>query len=120
MLSAVAWTGSGGDLSWNNAANWSGNATPGQQDDVTIGNVGSTPITVSGAAVEIHSLNSSNSIEVTNTSFSLKASSTVNATFQVDARQQPGRRGGSIVGRGDRQRQRLRWRQVRKPTLPES
>ncbi len=86
MLSAVAWTGAGGDMSWNNAANWSGNATPGQQDDVTIANMGAaTPITVSGSAVDIHSLNSSNSIEITNTSFSLESSSTVNAAFQVDA-----------------------------------
>ena len=84
LLSAVAWTGGGGDMQWNNAANWSGNATPGATDDVTIGNVSSSPITVSGADVSIHSLNSSNAIEVMTNQFSVAAASTVYATFNVD------------------------------------
>ncbi len=75
---------SGGDLSWNNAANWSGNAIPGSSDDVTIGNASSSPITVSGTDVDIHSLNSSNSIEVTDHQFSLESSSAVSAAFNVD------------------------------------
>ncbi len=38
LLSAVTWTGGGGDMSWNNAANWSGTAPPDQTDDVAIAN----------------------------------------------------------------------------------
>ena len=73
LLSAKTWTGNGEDLNWNNTANWSGNATPGQQDDVTIGNLGGGTIIVSGTAVDIHSLNSNNPIEVTNTSMTLES-----------------------------------------------
>src|SRR4051794_158562 len=33
LLSAVTWTGLAGTMSWNDAANWSGNALPGSDDD---------------------------------------------------------------------------------------
>ena len=36
QLSAVLWTGDGGDNNWDNPANWSTNALPGSGDDVTI------------------------------------------------------------------------------------
>src|SRR5579872_3497276 len=89
LLSAVTWTGDGGDMNWNTAANWSTNnvpnvTPPGAGDDVTIPSVSSSPITVTGARVEINSLNSCNAIEVTNTGFLLQASSTIGAAFQVD------------------------------------
>ena len=100
LLSAVSWTGNGGDLNWNNTANWSGNAVPGQTDDVTIGGVSSSPILVSGEAVDFHSLNSSNSIEVTNTSLSVSASSTVAAEFTVDTGASLDVTGGEMTLRG--------------------
>jgi hypothetical protein len=48
MLSAVNWTGNGGDMSWSNPLNWSTDALPGAADDVTI-NVAS-PITITHAS----------------------------------------------------------------------
>ena len=84
LLSAVTWVGDNGangdgtDLNWNNPLNWSGGNAPGKADDVTIGAVSSSPITVSGGAVDVHSLNSNNAIEVVeNNSLTLEADSTV-------------------------------------------
>src|SRR5689334_8917826 len=58
LLSAVSWDGEAGDFEWNNPLNWSGDNTtlPGVGDDVTIGNLGTATITVSGDAVDIRSL----------------------------------------------------------------
>ena len=36
LLSAVTWTGGGGDNNWDTAANWSTDSVPGSGDDVTI------------------------------------------------------------------------------------
>ena len=36
LLSAVSWTGGGGDNNWDTAANWSTDSVPGSGDDVTI------------------------------------------------------------------------------------
>ncbi len=36
MLAIVTWDGGGDGRSWGDAANWSGNALPTQNDDVTI------------------------------------------------------------------------------------
>ena len=88
LLSAVVWAGgtaAGGDLNWNNAANWSGGAgIPGAADDVTIGDLGGATISVSGTAVGIHSLHTSGAIDISGTSFSLSANSDVNAKLQID------------------------------------
>ena len=36
LLSAVSWTGGGGDNNWDTAANWNTDSVPGSGDDVTI------------------------------------------------------------------------------------
>ena len=36
LLSAVTWTGGGGDNNWDTAANWSTDSVPTSGDDVTI------------------------------------------------------------------------------------
>src|SRR5258708_4447209 len=87
LLSSVSWVGTanGGDgLKWNVDANWSGGATPGAGDDVTIADQ-SGPITVSGAPVNLQSLTlgSGSNIEIQGTSFTISAPSTVNSTLTV-------------------------------------
>ncbi len=44
---SVAWDGGGGDFSWQNRTNWSGDTLPGTDDDVTINVVGDATIVVS-------------------------------------------------------------------------
>src|SRR5262245_4558262 len=36
FAAAISWDGGGGDNSWHNAQNWSGDALPGPTDDVVI------------------------------------------------------------------------------------
>ncbi len=55
----ITWDGGGGDFSWQNASNWSGNVLPGQLDDVVI-NVAGNPTIASSANVTIRSLQCSN------------------------------------------------------------
>ena len=69
LLSAVVWAGgtaAGGDLNWNNAANWSRVPAIGWPDDV-IGDLGGATISVSGTAVGIHSLHTSGAIDISGT-----------------------------------------------------
>ena len=57
LLSAVSWTGLGGDGSWTNPSNWTGNALPGPGDDATINVAGSPTISlISATTQQIHSL----------------------------------------------------------------
>lgn len=43
LLATVSWDGGGGDLSWHNPLNWSGDVLPGLNDDVVINVAGSNP-----------------------------------------------------------------------------
>lgn len=43
LLATVTWDGGGGDLSWHNPQNWSGDVLPGVNDDVIINVAGSNP-----------------------------------------------------------------------------
>lgn len=61
LLTAVAWTGSGGDHLWHNPLNWSGNAVPTIADDVTIDLPASDPtifLTVDSGSQSVNSLTS--------------------------------------------------------------
>ena len=109
LLSAVTWVGGtslGGDLNWNNSANWNYEnglaGTPATGDDVTIGDLGGVTITVSGTAVTINSLHTSGAIDVSGTSFSLAANSTssVNSTLRIDDGGSLNLNGATINGTG--------------------
>jgi len=56
LLSAVSWTGMGDQHSWADKNNWSGDAVPGQSDDVTISAGADTTINI--AHGELDSINS--------------------------------------------------------------
>ena len=100
LLSAVAWTGDGGDFNWSNAANWDAQATPGGADDVTIGDLHGAAITVSGSAVAIHSLSTSSEVDVIGTSLSLSGDSELNATLQINNGSSLNVTGSTITGSG--------------------
>lgn len=83
LLAAISWDGGGDGVSWNSANNWSGNALPGVNDDVTI-NIGANPnITLTGDAASIRSLNSSENLKITGTSLTVSNGATLNAPTQV-------------------------------------
>ena len=44
LLAAISWTGQGDGVNWDSAGNWSGNAVPTINDDVTINLAASDPI----------------------------------------------------------------------------
>ena len=46
MLTAVSWDGGGDGANWSDAINWSGNALPGTDDDVTIDIAGNAVVTL--------------------------------------------------------------------------
>src|SRR5438270_573381 len=54
---AVSWTGSAGTLNWGDAANWSSNAVPTSNDDVTINKAGVGTITIGSGTFGVDSLN---------------------------------------------------------------
>jgi Ca2+-binding RTX toxin-like protein len=62
MLSAVSWDGGGGDYSWQNRLNWSGDQIPGTADDVSIDVVGSPTIVFSSGSSTVKSLTSQEAI----------------------------------------------------------
>ncbi len=101
QLSAVLWTGDGGDNNWDNPANWSTNALPGSGDDVTIdiaANVehsdavtdsinrltSTQPLTISGGSLSIASASSTSGplnvmggkVEVQSGTFSMQGGGT--------------------------------------------
>lgn len=59
----VTWDGGGGDLSWQNPTNWSGDVLPGGSDDVRIAIANASTIT-SRSNVTIRSLQCSNSLDL--------------------------------------------------------
>src|SRR5579872_4267337 len=53
---AISWTGADGNLNWNDPLNWSPNAVPNGNYDVTISTSVSGPISLAGATYSILSL----------------------------------------------------------------
>src|SRR5690242_15706538 len=56
LLSAVAWTGMGGDRQWTTPGNWSTGTLPGPADDVTINLAANPTIVLGSGAQSINSL----------------------------------------------------------------
>jgi MBG domain (YGX type) len=94
VLSAVSWTGGGGDNSWDNTANWSGGALPGPADDVTINPAVSLTVTHASGSDSIHSLISQVPIAVSGGSLAIASTSTINATLLLSG-------AGVLAGSGD-------------------
>lgn len=94
LLSVVTWDGGGGDLSWHNPLNWSGNALPGPGDDVVIEVPDpSTTITLTqNTTTSIHTLVSDASIAISAGTVTLGGDWAENAALTVS--------GGHINGAG--------------------
>jgi hypothetical protein len=65
LLAAISWDGGGGDLSWHNPLNWSGDVLPGPDDDVTINVPGSPAITHNSGQTTVRSLTCTEELELT-------------------------------------------------------
>lgn len=82
LLSAVSWTGLAGDSNWDTAGNWSTDAVPGVNDDVTI-NIAANVVHSSNAQDSIHSLTSTEPLKISAGSLSIAAASTTSSTLTV-------------------------------------
>jgi len=81
MFSTVAWTGGGDHVNWTDPLNWSGQALPGESDDVAIGAGASVQLN-SVASVSIRSVDLSGILTISDTFLRIStwfADSTVNA-----------------------------------------
>jgi hypothetical protein len=94
LLSVVTWDGGGGDLSWHNPLNWSGDALPGPGDDVVIEVPDpSTTITLTqNTATSVHTLVSDASIAISAGTVTLDGDWAENAALTMS--------GGHINGAG--------------------
>ena len=81
--STVSWTGQGGNLDWDTAANWSGGAVPGATDDVVISSATTGPITINDPN-SVHSLtDSSASLTIANGSLDLTSTSSITGNLTI-------------------------------------
>src|SRR5881296_1355263 len=79
----VTWTGAGDGVSWSDPNNWSNNVVPGPTSDVIIGMVPGNPTIRITTAVQIHSLTSSEPINISAGSLTLAAPSSIDAAFII-------------------------------------
>ncbi|MDR3636208.1 MAG: hypothetical protein P4L84_20570, partial [Isosphaeraceae bacterium] len=77
LLSAVSWTGAGDGKSWTNPSNWSGNAVPGSNDNVTISLGGTPTIQITSGNQAVLSLTSTDPLSISGGTLSINASSTI-------------------------------------------
>ena len=92
LLSAVIWTGSGGDNNWDTAANWNTDSVPGSGDDVTI-NITADVVHSENVTDSINSLTSTEPLTISGGTLSIAAASTINSTLSLT--------GGTLTGTGD-------------------
>src|SRR5207244_3529398 len=85
LLATIAWDGGpiGTGTDWNNAANWVGDVLPGSGDDAVIPDLSGTPTITSTGTVSIHSLISNESLAITGGTFTLAATSQINAGLNL-------------------------------------
>ena len=108
LLSAVTWTGDGGDNNWDTAANWSTDSVPGSGDDVTI-NIAANVVHSNNVTDSINSLTSTEPSTISGGTLSIAAASTIRQ-HPLDHRRHPDRR-----GQRERQRPRDSDRPARSP-----
>ena len=92
LLSAVTWTGDGGDNNWDTAANWSTDSVPGSGDDVTI-NIAANVVHSSNVSDSINSLTSMEPLTISGGTLSLAAASTIDSSLSIT--------GGTLTGTGN-------------------
>jgi large repetitive protein len=92
QLSAVAWTGAGGDNDWDNPLNWSTDALPASADDVTI-DVAADVVHSSAVTDSIRSLTSSQPLTLSGGTISIAAASSTSGPVVIN--------GGTLAGTGD-------------------
>jgi IPT/TIG domain len=92
LLSAVNWTGAGGDNNWDTAANWSTNLVPGSGADVTI-NIAANVVHSNNVTDSINSLTSTEPLTISGGTLSIAAPSTIGSTLSIT--------GGTLTGTGD-------------------
>jgi hypothetical protein len=78
-LAAVSWDGGGNDSAWSNPLNWSGDALPGNGDDVVIDSAGTTGVVLASGAAAVHSLVLFDNLNISGGSLSISGSLTINA-----------------------------------------
>ncbi len=84
----ITWTGSGDGTSWNDPANWSGNAVPGAEDDVLITNDGTYTVVLNVHAT-INSLtlggeSGTQTLRTGSATLTMNAASTIGASGAVE------------------------------------
>ena len=92
LLSAVSWTGAGGDNNWDTPSNWSTDSVPGSADDVTI-NVAADVVHSSNVTDSIHSLTSTQPLTISGGTLSITSASTIGGALTIS--------GGTLTGTGD-------------------
>lgn len=90
LLAAVSFTAQGNGTSWTDPRNWSTGALPQPADDVTINITDRRTITLASGAQSIHSLVSSNPIQVSGGSLAVAASAQTSQDLFVV--------GGTLIG----------------------
>ncbi|MFI5460266.1 MAG: beta strand repeat-containing protein [Isosphaerales bacterium] len=91
-MSAVSWTGAGGDNNWNDALNWNTGKLPGPADDVTI-TISADVVHSDAVTDSINSLTSTQPLTLSGGTLSIAAASSTSGPLVVD--------GGSLTGTGD-------------------
>ncbi len=92
LLSAVSWTGGGGDNNWDTAANWNTDSVPGSGDDVTIA-IAANVAHSNAVTDSIHSLTSTQPLTISGGTLSIASASTIGNTLSIT--------GGTLTGPGD-------------------
>ena len=92
LLSAVTWTGGGGDNNWDTAANWSTDSVPTSGDDVTI-NIAANVVHSDNDDDSINSLTSTEPLTISGGTLSIAAASTIDSTLSIT--------GGTLTGTGN-------------------
>ena len=92
QLSAVSWTGGGGDNNWDDPLNWNTGTLPGSADDVMI-TVPANVVHSAAVADSILSLTSTQPLTLSGGSLAIAATSSTSGPLLVD--------GGSLAGTGD-------------------
>ncbi len=92
LLSNISWTGQGDGKSWTAAGNWSGNAVPGSNDDVTISLVSNPTIRIESGAQSVHSVTSTDPLSISGGSLAVAANSSLSGGLTMT--------GGSLTAAG--------------------
>jgi fibronectin-binding autotransporter adhesin len=82
-LMAVSWTGEGDGVNWTDPNNWTGDAVPNSNDNVTINVAGSPTITLASGSQSINSLVTSDPIDFTGGTLAVATSVQLSANLTL-------------------------------------